>query len=67
MSRKISLNDLPDLITRPELAELLYVSPLTLRKWAKLGTLVPLKINNKHLRYTKKQVLDYLEIKHEEV
>lgn len=54
----IKLNDLPDLLTIREVAELLRVSPLTLKRWGKRGMLVPIRINSRgDRRYKKEAVL----------
>jgi excisionase family DNA binding protein len=56
--RKISLDDLPDLLTVREVAELLRVSPLTLKRWGKRGKLNAIRINSRgDRRYKKEAVL----------
>jgi len=42
---KLSLNNLPDLLTVREVAELLRVSPLTIKRWGKRGKLPAIRIN----------------------
>ncbi|KKR79352.1 MAG: hypothetical protein UU26_C0041G0004 [Candidatus Daviesbacteria bacterium GW2011_GWC1_40_9] len=37
MSSKVSLENLPDLLTVKEVAEVLRVSPLTIKRWGLLG------------------------------
>lgn len=52
------LEDYPDLLTVKEVAEILRVSPLTIKRWGKRGKLVPIRINSRgDRRYTKQQVL----------
>jgi len=55
---KISLDNLPDLLTVREVAELLRVSPLTIKRWGKRGKLPAIRINSRgDRRYRKEQVL----------
>ncbi|MDD3679333.1 MAG: MerR family transcriptional regulator [Candidatus Shapirobacteria bacterium] len=57
-SKKLSLNSLPDLLTVREVAELLRVSPLTIKRWGKRGKLPAIRINSRgDRRYRKEQVL----------
>jgi excisionase family DNA binding protein len=56
--KKIKLEDLPDLLTVREVAELLRVSPLTIKRWGKRGKLPPIRINSRgDRRYKKESVL----------
>jgi excisionase family DNA binding protein len=56
--KKISIHDLPDLLTVREVAELLRVSPLTLKRWGKRGKLAAIRINSRgDRRYKKESVL----------
>lgn len=56
--RKLALEDLPDLMTVREVAEILRVSPLTIKRWGKRGKLTPLRINSRgDRRYRKEAVL----------
>ncbi len=56
--QKLSLNNLPDLLTVREVAELLRVSPLTIKRWGKRGKLPAIRINSRgDRRYRKEQVL----------
>lgn len=56
--KRLKLDDLPDLMTVREVAELLRVSPLTLKRWGKRGKLVPIRINSRgDRRYKKEAVL----------
>ena len=55
---KISLDNLPDLLTVREVAGLLRVSPLTIKRWGKRGKLPAIRINSRgDRRYRKEQVL----------
>jgi predicted site-specific integrase-resolvase len=54
---KIKLDDLPDLLTIREVADLLRVSPLTLKRWGKRGMLVPIRINSRGDRRYKKEAI----------
>ncbi len=56
--REISLDNLPDLLTVSEVAELLRVSPLTVKRWGKRGKLPAIRINSRgDRRYRKEQIL----------
>lgn len=56
--RRLDLHDLPDLLTVREVAELLRVSPLTIKRWGKRGKLPAIRINSRgDRRYKKEQVL----------
>jgi excisionase family DNA binding protein len=55
--KKISLTDLPDLMTIREVAELLRVSPLTIKRWGKKGKLPAIRINSRGDRRYKKNVV----------
>lgn len=66
-SSKVSLEDLPDLMTIREVAELLRVSPLTIKRWGKKGKLPAIRINSRgDRRYKKEVVLRLLGVEHEE-
>ena len=53
-----TLDDLPDLLTVREVAELLRVSPLTIKRWGKRGKLPAIRINSRgDRRYHKEAVL----------
>lgn len=57
-SKKLKLEDLPDLLTVREVAELLRVSPLTIKRWGKRGKLPAIRINSRgDRRYKKEAVL----------
>ncbi len=54
----LSLDNLPDLLTVREVAELLRVSPLTVKRWGKRGKLPAIRINSRgDRRYRKEAVL----------
>lgn len=57
---KVSLDDLPDLLTIGEVAELLRVSPLTIKRWGKKGKLPAIRINSRGDRRYKKEVVTRL-------
>ena len=54
---KVSLEDLPDLLTIMEVAQLLRVSPLTIKRWGKSGKLPAIRINSRGDRRYKKEVV----------
>lgn len=54
---KVSLSDLPDLMTIREVADLLRVSPLTIKRWGKRGKLPAIRINSRGDRRYKKDVV----------
>ncbi|KKR71042.1 MAG: DNA-binding protein, excisionase family [Candidatus Roizmanbacteria bacterium GW2011_GWB1_40_7] len=57
----LSIENLPDLLTVREVAELLRVSPLTIKRWGKKGKLPAIRINSRgDRRYRKEQVLRLL-------
>lgn len=58
--KTIKLTDLPDLLTVREVADLLRVSPLTIKRWGKRGKLVPIRINSRGDRRYKKEAVLYL-------
>lgn len=67
MSDKLKLSDLPDLMTIKEVAELLRVSPLTIKRWGKKGKLPAIRINSRgDRRYKKDVVLRLLGVESEE-
>ncbi|EKD90278.1 MAG: hypothetical protein ACD_31C00046G0002 [uncultured bacterium] len=68
MSTKISLDDLPDLLTIREVAQLLRVSPLTIKRWGKKGKLPAIRINARgDRRYKKAVVLRLLGVDEEKI
>ena len=61
--KELDLNNLPDLLTVREVAEILRVSPLTIKRWGKRGKLPAIRINSRgDRRYRKEQVLYLLGI-----
>jgi excisionase family DNA binding protein len=59
-SKNLRLLDLPDLLTVKEVAELLRVSPLTIKRWGKRGKLPAIRINSRGDRRYKKEAVMYL-------
>lgn len=56
--KKVNLDNLPDLLTVREVADLLRVSPLTIKRWGKRGKLPAIRINSRgDRRYKKEAVL----------
>ncbi len=58
--KRIRLDSLPDLLTVREVAELLRVSPLTVKRWGKRGKLPPIRINSRGDRRYKKEAVLWL-------
>lgn len=56
-SKKLSLEDLPDLLTIREVANILRVSPLTIKRWGKRGKLPAIRINSRGDRRYRKEVV----------
>ena len=56
----ISLDNLPDLLTVREVANLLRVSPLTIKRWGKRGKLPAIRINARGDRRYKKEAVLWL-------
>jgi len=54
---KINLSDLPDLLTIKEVASILRVSPLTIKRWGKSGKLPAIRINSRGDRRYRKEVV----------
>ena len=66
LQNKVSLSDLPDLLTIKEVAGLLRVSPLTIKRWGKKGKLPAIRINTRgDRRYRKEVVLRLLGVEEE--
>lgn len=57
---RLSLDDLPDLLTVREVAEVLRVSPLTIKRWGKRGKLPAIRINSRGDRRYKKEAVLWL-------
>ena len=65
-TKRLSLKNLPDLLTVREVAELLRVSPLTIKRWGKRGKLPAIRINSRgDRRYRKEAVLWLLGVQEE--
>jgi excisionase family DNA binding protein len=58
--KKIKLESLPDLLTVREVADLLRVSPLTIKRWGKRGKLPAIRINSRGDRRYKKEAVLWL-------
>ena len=54
---KLDIRNLPDLLTVREVADLLRVSPLTIKRWGKRGKLPAIRINSRGDRRYKKQAV----------
>ncbi|MEK7633855.1 MAG: helix-turn-helix domain-containing protein [Patescibacteria group bacterium] len=66
VTTKVSLSDLPDLMTIREVADLLRISPLTIKRWGKKGKLPAIRINSRgDRRYRKEVVLRLLGVEEE--
>lgn len=59
-NQSVSIENLPDLLTVREVAELLRVSPLTIKRWGKRGKLPAIRINSRGDRRYKKEAVLYL-------
>lgn len=57
ITTKVSLSDLPDLMTIREVADLLRISPLTIKRWGKKGKLPAIRINSRGDRRYRKEVV----------
>lgn len=57
---KIDINNLPDLLTVKEVANLLRVSPLTVKRWGARGKLSAIRINSRGDRRYKKEAVLWL-------
>ena len=65
---KLDIKNLPDLLTVREVADLLRVSPLTIKRWGKRGKLPAIRINSRgDRRYKKEAVLWLLGVNPEEI
>ena len=55
------LEEYPEILTIGEVAEILRVTRLTLKRWEQKGLIQPIRINSRgDRRYTKKQILAVL-------
>ena len=59
-SKKVDLQNLPDLLTVREVADILRVSPLTIKRWGKRGKLPAIRINSRGDRRYKKEAVLWL-------
>lgn len=57
---KLDIGNLPDLLTVREVADLLRVSPLTIKRWGKRGKLPAIRINSRGDRRYKKEAVLWL-------
>ncbi len=57
---KLDINNLPDLLTVREVADLLRVSPMTIKRWGKRGKLPAIRINSRGDRRYKKEAVLWL-------
>ncbi|MDP3888680.1 MAG: helix-turn-helix domain-containing protein [bacterium] len=60
VKKDIKLEELPDLLTVKEVAEVLRVSPLTIKRWGKRGKLPAIRINSRGDRRYRKEAIFYL-------
>lgn len=60
VKNRLSLENLPDLLTVREVAEILRVSPLTIKRWGKRGKLPAIRINSRGDRRYKKEAVLWL-------
>lgn len=56
----VDIKNLPDLLTVREVADLLRVSPLTIKRWGKRGKLDAIRINSRGDRRYKKEAVLWL-------
>lgn len=58
VKKELDINNLPDLLTVSEVAQIFRVSTLTIKRWGKRGKLPPIRINSRgDRRYKKESVL----------
>ena len=60
INQTISIDNLPDLLTVREVAQILRVSPLTIKRWGKRGKLPAIRINSRGDRRYRKEAILYL-------
>lgn len=59
-NQTLSIEQLPDLLTVREVAQILRVSPLTIKRWGKRGKLPAIRINSRGDRRYKKEAVLWL-------
>jgi len=60
----IKLGNLPELLTVREVANILRVSPLTIKRWGKRGILIPIRINSRgDRRYKSVDIINFINMK----
>jgi excisionase family DNA binding protein len=59
-TKRLDLHNLPDLLTVREVADILRVSTLTLKRWGKRGKLPAIRINSRGDRRYKKETVLYM-------
>ncbi len=60
VNQNVSITNLPDLLTVREVAQILRVSPLTIKRWGKRGKLPAIRINSRGDRRYKKEAVLWL-------
>jgi len=60
INQNLSIDKLPDLLTVREVAQVLRVSPLTIKRWGKRGKLPAIRINSRGDRRYKKEAVLWL-------
>jgi excisionase family DNA binding protein len=60
INQTISIDNLPDLLTVREVAQILRVSPLTIKRWGKRGKLPAIRIKSRGDRRYKKEAVLWL-------
>ncbi|MDP3955487.1 MAG: helix-turn-helix domain-containing protein [bacterium] len=58
--KDLKLDELPDLLTVKEVADVLRVSPLTIKRWGKRGKLPAIRINSRGDRRYRKEAVFWL-------
>ena len=59
-TQTLNLDNLPDLLTVREVAQILRVATLTIKRWGKRGKLTPIRINSRGDRRYKKEAVQWL-------
>lgn len=60
LKKSLDLESLPDLLTVREVAQILRVSPLTIKRWGKRGKLPAIRINSRGDRRYRKEAVFWL-------